>query len=912
MIDTHTKSATEIALCKSCDLWTNSRVNCLKGQGPVGAELMFIGDGPRETDEETGRPFTGQAGEVFDYLLLNAGINRSASRVSNIVACRPVDFNKSRKDGRGNVHYGNLTPTVLQSYVCGTKHLEDEIRAVKPKVIVAMGNVACEYLFGKHLLLPDGTMKMNKKGDKPAIVNHISKITDLMYAEYFDPARNLYLVPMFHPEYLIHSTDYFMMMVELLKKAELIAKNGPGQDVTECFIATNYDDALSVIRRAKEYKTLSYDHETDSLDWRFGPLLNTGFSWKEGTGASIRWADNKGVSLYSQDQKSILIHELKSIFQNPDKILVGYNVPFDASWTEAKLGLRVTTPQHDVQSMYHTLNSTATHKKQSLEILSWLYTSMANFKDSTSEWFDKHKFVECPIPVMSTRNCGDTDATLRLYNRFYPRLQASPTFAHYERLIKHLPLVATTLHVNGANIGLDKLRVMRDRLEEASRDLVSEFCAGAGVELFNLRSRPKLAEVLHVKLGLPILERTPTGKPKTSADVLEQLGKNNPILKPLMEYNKLQKLLGTYVLGLRSFALFGKKRLKPDIWSVAEARSLGFTTDGRVHPSFSVVGTVTGRPSVSRPNTANQPRPTQQQRDLGVVLRQAFTAPDGWNIYEIDLSQAELRVLAALSGDNVLSEAVNSKEGAHRITAADMYKVPLDKVTEEQKSAGKKLNFTIGYGGTKYVVESDIADELDAELKRRDPVKYLTDGPTKEDRMELAQEFINAWHGKYRLASKWLDDNKEAVKKKGYAQSIFGRVFHFPLVFSNNYAIQEECARQASNYVIQGPTSDWTFMAGIAVQKEIESLGLKTKWVNMTYDSLAYEVPDSELAAIAKLTKTEMERFIPELGISLLSEAEFGKCWKADKEELVPVDASEVEDEFEDEFEEEFESKDDE
>ena len=596
---------------------------------------------------------------------------------------------------------------------------------------------------------------------------------------------------------------------------------------------------------------------------------------------------------------------MRPIFQNPNKTLIGYHEAFDASWTKARLGLDVTSPRHDVQMLYHTLNTTATHKKQSLEILSWLYTDMHDFKAATKPYFAKKKFVSCPTNVLGARNCADADATLRLFNRFYPKVMSGPTASHYNVLLKHLVPAATTLHINGAGVGLDRLRQMGERLKEASEELVTQFCSEIGVPRFNLRSTKKLGWALYEHLKLPIIERSAkTGQPSTTEYVLEELSKQQPVLKALMEYKKLQKLLGTYVLGLRGCVLFGNsKKRKPDVWSVEAALLENYNTDGRAHPNFSVVGTKTGRPSVSHPNIANQPRPTDQQRRLGVVLRQAFVAPEGSNILEGDESQAELRVLAALSGDQALKTAINSKAGVHRITAAGFDHIPYDKimelVTEDMKSRAKTIVFAIVYGGTEFTIEAQIPDKLDEELRRRHRASLIRTGltdealekgcttyaPEREERMELAREYIDSWRAQYHRAGSYLESIKELVHQNGYVKTVFGRVFHFPLIFSSNYGVRASCEREAVNSVMQSPASDITFMAGIRIQKEIVQRGLKSLWINMVYDANFYEVPDKELEEMKILVKTEMERPVEGLDINFVTELEVGRCWKEDKED---------------------------
>jgi len=869
----------------------------MSGRGVLNSpDLMFLSDVPAEDDDIQNAPLVGRVGDMFNMLLLNAGINRASCYVTHTVKCRPIDKTRFRRSFRPpyRIHYNNRKPLPAEFTTCGTLYLDSEIKAVKPKVIVAMGNISVEYLMGKYTFLSNNEVVTNSKNGKPKSTQYIPVMKDLVYTDFWSDKYGCYVVPMHHPSFVIRSIDYFIMMVEVLKKAKRLAEFGPGREVTESFIATDFDSAMAVIDRAAQHRILAYDHETDGLDWRFGELINTGFSWKEGTGATIRWLDTDGRYLYTPDQREKLHEALRArIFQDKGMTLVGYHEPYDASWTISKLGFDIKAERHDVQLLYHTLNTSATHTKQSLEILSWLYTDMANFKAPTKTYFNKRQFVECPIPIMSQRNCADVDATLRLFNRFYPKVMVSPTAKHYKRLLIGLPKSATVLHLNGANVSLTRLKSFRDRIEAASKELGEEFCREVGVTTnkkggkINLRSSKQLGEILFEKLKLPVQERTPTGAPRTSDSALAELHKSCPALDKLMKYKKLQKLLGTYVLGLRGCAIFGNSRKrKPEIWSVKDARSKGYMTDGRVHPTFSVVGTVTGRPSVSNPNIANQPRPTPQQKKLGIVLRRAFTAPKGSWILEDDLSQAELRVLAAISGDEELRKAVNSKEGVHRRTAAVFFNVKASEVTDDQKAPAKTVVFAITYGGTERTVEEEIAEQLDDELKRRYGEErgdnYI---PTKDERLRLAKEWIESWRAQYPKAGAWIDRQKLLLAERGYVVSVFGRVFQFPMIFSKDYMVRSACERAAINYLIQGPASDITFMAGQRIQEQIEKRGLKSKWTNMVYDANFYEVPDAELKEMRKLVKEEMERPVPELDIEIRAEEEIGRCWKEERED---------------------------
>lgn len=932
------------ALCTSCDLHKLAKINCLRGCGPAQADMMFVGEAPGEEEDLSNRPFVGPSGDVLDRLLFRAGVTRDSVYVTNAVKCRPVDEAFFRMDRRGQKHFGNLTPTPQQSYTCASKHLEEEIARVRPKVIVSMGNVATDYLLGKYELLPNGKLRMSDKGDKPVMVKRLPGITDLMYGEYWDERRRAYVVPMFHPSYIMRSPDCFLMMCAIIRKAVSIVANGPGKERTQHFIATNFDDAMAVARRALENRRVAYDHETDGLDWRFGPLINTGFSWKAGTGATIRWIDEKRQPLYSPQQRAQIVEALRGVFQSPDKELITYNGPFDDGWSWQHFGYEVRTPEHDVQQIYHTLNSAATYREQSLESLSWLHTQMHDYKAESKPWFSKKQFVECPIEIMGRRNCADADATLRLFEGLMPTLQESPTYPHYERTIRHLPRMSTLINRNGCPVSLPTLHQMRERLEAAILDLGEQFRVGTGspekVEVvvktkskgvagtkiklvpYNSGSPKHLGWTLFEHLKLPVIMRTPKGSPKLDEYVITELAKMNPSLQPLLEQRKFKKLLGTYVYGLRGCALFGNSRKrKPDLWTVQEAVTAGFQTDGRVHPTCSTTGTVTGRPSLSNPNVANQPRPTDQQKALGVVMRRAFEAPEGHWILECDLSQAELRALAAESGDEVLLAAVNSPEGVHKRTAAKFYSVAVETVTKDQKDSSKTVVFAIVYGGSEYTVEEQIPEVLDAELRRRNKAVLVAQGkidaeldqmaddyiPSKPERLALAKEWVESFRAQYPKAAAWIEATKEFARKNGFVKSAFGRVFHFPLIFSDNFQVRSSCERQCVNYPLQSVVPDITFAAAVRIQAEIERRGYKSLLINMVYDALYYQVPDAELDAMKILVPQEMERPVPELKVNITSEMKVGHAWAEEKsEDKAPVlDEPALDDEDSDDEDEE-------
>lgn len=393
-----------------------------------------------------------------------------------------------------------------------------------------------------------------------------------------------------------------------------------------------------------------------------------------------------------------------------------------------------------------------------------------------------------------------------------------------------LPLVTALADMEIRGIALDalKLEAISKELEQTLEELTETIYEDAGEE-FNINSPKQLGAVLFEKLGLPVLKRTKTG-PSTSADVLEELS-DRPIVASVLEYRQVAKLKSTYTDSLADL-------ISPET--------------GRIHTTFNQTVTATGRLSSTHPNLQNIPVRTEEGRRI----REAFVAPSGHVLLTADYSQIELRLLAHLSGDQILAEAFRSGQDIHAQTAAEVFGLSLPEVTAEQRSAAKAINFGIIYGISSFGLAKGI------NLTRAQ-----------------AQEYIDSYFLRYPMVKVYLDGLVEQGNKEGFVQTLLGRRRYLPNLKSRNFALRSFAARTAMNTPIQGSAADIIKLAMLKVYRALEASGLKTRLLLQVHDELVLETPENELDRAARLVRQEMEG-VYHLSVPLKVGVFYGPNWR--------------------------------
>lgn len=351
-------------------------------------------------------------------------------------------------------------------------------------------------------------------------------------------------------------------------------------------------------------------------------------------------------------------------------------------------------------------------------------------------------------------------------------------------------------------------------------------------EVFNLNSPKQLGELLFEKLKLPSGKKTKSGY-STDIEVLENLKTRHPVVADVIEFRQLSKLKSTYADGLLA--------------EIAE--------DGRIHTTFQMMTTATGRLSSTEPNLQNIP----VRSELGSELRKMFVAAPGNLLIDADYSQIELRILACISGDEAMQEAFRSGEDIHTVTASQVFHVPPDQVTSEMRRKAKAVNFGIVYGISRFALAEDI-------------------GVSRKE----ADEYMNRYFERYSGVRRYMDSIVEQAKRNGFVSTILGRRRYLPELQSPVYNIRAFGERVALNAPIQGASADLIKLAMIHVFRRLKRENLRSKLILQIHDELVIESPKEETDAVRKLLKEEMEQ-VQSLAVPLIAEVGVGPDWASAK-----------------------------
>lgn len=392
-----------------------------------------------------------------------------------------------------------------------------------------------------------------------------------------------------------------------------------------------------------------------------------------------------------------------------------------------------------------------------------------------------------------------------------------------------MPLVYTlnNMEIEGIGADRDALKRYGDSLTQRIDELEKEIYACAGEE-FNINSPKQLGVILFEKLKLPFAKKTKTGY-STSADILDKLRLEDPIVPAVLEYRQLTKLKSTYADGLAVY----------------------IRSDGRIHGTFNQTITATGRISSTEPNLQNIPI----RMELGRQIRKVFVPKEGCVFLDADYSQIELRVLAHMSGDESLIQAYNENQDIHRITASKVFHVPVDEVTDELRRNAKAVNFGIVYGISSFGLGQDL------------------NIPKKE-----AEGYIKRYFETYPKIKQFLDGLVEDAKKTGYSVTEFGRRRPVPELSSSNFMQRSFGERVAMNAPIQGTAADIIKIAMINVEKKLEQKNMRTRIVLQVHDELLLEAPEDEIEEAKKLLGEEMVNAVS-LSVSMDVSVEQGSDW---------------------------------
>ncbi len=562
----------------------------------------------------------------------------------------------------------------------------------------------------------------------------------------------------------------------------------------------------SLIKSCNAEAVISFDCETTSLNGMEAKLVGMSLSYAKGQGAYIPVGHRETTT---QLDLQVVLDKLKPILTDPSILKVGHNLKYDLV-VLAKYGVEIT-PTGDTMLMSYVLDgSRHGHGMDELAERHFGHNTI-KFSDVAGSGKSQKTFDYVDIDVATRYAAEDADITLRLYNHLLPRLVSERMMTVYERIERPLTQVIADMEVAGIRIDSQLLFTLGQRFGSEMTILERKIYELAG-HAFNVGSPKQLGTVLFDELKMPAPKKSKLGAYVTDVDVLEKLvGEGYELPKVVLEWRSLSKLKSTYVDGLLT--------------------SVNPKTQ-RIHTSYAMAHTSTGRLSSSEPNLQNIPVRTEDGR----LIRQAFVANPGHKLMSLDYSQIELRLLAHMANVPQLATAFREGLDIHAATASEMFGVPLAEITPDVRRRAKAINFGIIYGISAF----GLAQQL---------------GIPRDE----AGKYIKTYFERYPGIQEYMENQKTYAREHGYVKTLFGRKCYALGIQDSNAAMRQFAERQAINAPLQGSNADIIKMAMHRVDACLQEHDLAAKMLLQVHDELVFEVPEGEIDKTGQVLKKLME-----------------------------------------------------
>ena len=615
-----------------------------------------------------------------------------------------------------------------------------------------------------------------------------------------------------------------------------ISQEAPDQNVDTEFnnqknymLIQNTTDLKKWINQIKKEKLFSIDTETTSLEVMNAKLVGISISLKKGEAAYIP-VNHMGAAENEQINEDEVIDLFKPILEDGSITKIGQNIKYDAH-IFLNLGIKMHGINEDTMLMSYVINSNESHGMNKLS-QKYLGHECISYESLVGSGVKQLSFDQININDALDYAAEDADVTFQLYHVLKDQLKKEKKLlAIYEKF--EIPSMKTLIEIerNGVLIDASLLNQQSQKIGEELINIENKAFELAG-QPFNLASPKQLREILFEKLQIKPLKKTPTGTPSTSEEVLQELAKDYPLPKILLEYRTLAKLKSTYTDKLPLMIN---------------------QSTGRIHTSYNQAVAVTGRLASSDPNLQNIPIKSPEGRKI----REAFIAKPDFSILSADYSQIELRILAHLSKDSGLIQAFKDNKDIHTITASEIFNTKIEKITSEQRRYAKIINFGLIYGMGAFGLAKNL------NITRGDAQNYI-------------QEYFN----KYPTVLQYMEESKQFAREHGYVETYFGRRLWLPEINSSNGLRKAGAERAAINAPMQGTAADLIKLAMIEVQKWIhENSNLKGQMIMQVHDELVFEVPNTEVDIFIKEIPQIMQN-VAKLDIPLTVEINAGKNWE--------------------------------
>ena len=567
----------------------------------------------------------------------------------------------------------------------------------------------------------------------------------------------------------------------------------------------NEKDLDKLVKILNEKSLISVDTETSSLNPLEADLVGISFSYAPNEAFYIPLAHKNIKSL----KKELVIKKIKHILEDPSIKKVGQNMKYDFIILKNN-GIEVE-PVEDTMLLSYTLD--AGNNRHNMDTLSEIHLAhkTISYKELVGTGKKQLNFADINLEEATKYAAEDADITLRLYNLLLDRVNSEKLNKIYDIFERPMIKLLSKLEINGIKVDDKYLKKLSKKFEERLKKIEKEIYKTSGKE-FNIGSPKQLGEIIYHDLKIAKLKKTKKGSLATSAKVLEDLaltGHKFPNL--ILDWRQISKLKSTYTDALQGHI---NKKTK------------------RVHTSFLLAATNTGRLASSNPNLQNIPIKTTD----GKEIRKAFIAEKNNILISADYNQIEMRILADMADVKELKKAFKNNQDIHSLTASQVFDIPIDKVNDDFRRKAKAINFGIIYGITQYGLAKQISVSN-----------------------QEALDFINAYFKKFPEIKEYMNSTISACRKQGYVNNIFGRRIHLRGINDKNFSVRSFQERAAINAPIQGSAADLIRLAMIKIDKILEEdKKNKTKMLLQIHDELIFECPKIEESKMKKIIKEAM------------------------------------------------------
>lgn len=767
---------------------------------------LLIGEAPGYSEEETGKLFSGSAGKLLDSMLEEVGLNREWFFTTNAVKCRPED---------------NRAPTAKEIKTCTTAYLSQELQAIKPQYGLALGNGGCQAILGKK-----GITKLNGT---------------------IEERHGVKWVFGFHPAAVLRNPRYKEPLRQALLVFSRMLKNEEGIPETQTTLVNTKELLKELIAEfEKKPKAVTIDTETWSKHPGVGRFPGGGLAWWDPSWklVTMQFTFRPGYSY------TVPLWHDKTPWKDPAKVLrilkphmekvktwYMQNGKYDSKVME-KVGTHI---RHSWDPMAITY-ATDENNLKGLGFLAMVHLGVADYKDMV----DKSNMFFEPLDLVSEYGGMDTDYTHRLVPVTRRILKEDfQSYRLYRKLLHPWDLVLTDVEYRGMPLDVDKLEERTVECEGYIAKAKQAIFDTVGME-FNPNSTAQLGNVLFDRMGLPVIQRTPTGNPSTAESVLLRLRTldDTGIMDQILEYRKWQGYMSRY--------------LKP--WPIL------MDEGGRLHPHFKPFHTITGRLSCENPNMQQVPRDT--------FIRGIIGGRPGWQLVEADYSQAEMRLAAHYSQDPALLRIYNSGRDVHMEMAMQITGLSADEVSSEQRKQAKAVNFGFLYG-----------------MGWKNFVDYAKDNYGLDVTEYEAQQARKDYFNQFRKLTEWHARQRKKAQANGFVTSAIGRKRRLHDIRSTNEGIRAEAERQAINSPVQSLASDMMGLAMIQLEERLPAS--EAILISTVHDSILFEIREDKLDKWVPVITETMENLPLEkdfdciLTVPIVADVKYGTHWSEGAKEFV-------------------------